>query len=69
MNYAQLAKHLMDELAKKPELGNMNVNICVGKDDYREIEKLESIYRFGVSNGQVKMTGVELAFYPEGITG
>lgn len=67
MNYKQLAARLMNELALHPELGDMKVNICVGKDDYREIDRLESVYRFGIENGQAKMTGVELAFYPEGI--
>lgn len=67
MNYRQLAATLMNELAKNPKLGDMKVNICVGKDDYREIDRLESVYRFGIENGQAKMTRVELAFYPEGI--
>lgn len=67
MNYRQLAATLMNELAKNPKLGDMKVNICVGKDDYREIDRLESVYKFGIENGQAKMTGVELAFYPEGI--
>ena len=47
----------------------MKVNICVGKDDYRDISKLETVYKFGVENGKAKMTGVELAFYPEGVCG
>lgn len=67
MNYRQLAATLMNQLALHPELGDMKVNICVGKDDYRDILKLESVYKFGVENGTAKMTGVELAFYPEGV--
>lgn len=67
MNYAQLAKRLMDELAVHPELGGMKVNVCVGKDDYRDIDRLEPVYRFGVDGGKVKMRCVELAFYPEGL--
>lgn len=67
MNYRQLAAIMMNQLALHPELGDMKVNICVGKDDYRDILKLESVYKFGVENGMAKMTGVELAFYPEGV--
>lgn len=67
MNYRQLAAIMMNQLALHPELGDMKVNICVGKDDYRDILKLESVYKFGVENGTAKMTGVELAFYPEGV--
>ena len=67
MNYKQLAAIMMNQLALHPELGDMKVNICVGKDDYRDILKLESVYKFGVENGTAKMTGVELAFYPEGV--
>jgi hypothetical protein len=69
MNYRQLAAIMMNQLALHPELGDMKVNICVGKDDYRDILKLESVYKFGVENGTAKMTGVELAFYPEGVCG
>jgi len=69
MNYRQLAATLMNELEKNPKLGDMKVNICVGKDDYRDISKLETIYKFGIENGQAKMTDVELAFYPEGVCG
>lgn len=69
MNYRQLAASMMNQLALHPELGDMKVNICVRKDDYRDISKLETIYKFGIENGQAKMTGVELAFYPEGICG
>lgn len=67
MNYRQLAAIMMNQLALHPELGDMKINICVGKDDYRDILKLESVYKFGVENGTAKMTGVELAFYPEGV--
>lgn len=67
MNYRQLAAIMMNQLALHPELGDMKVNICVGKDDYRDILKLESVYKFGVENGTAKMSGVELAFYPEGV--
>lgn len=67
MNYRQLAATLMNELAKNPKLGDMKVNICVGKDDYREIDRLESVYRFEFENGKIKQKGTELAFYPEGI--
>ena len=67
MNYRQLAAIMMNQLALHPELGDMKVNICVGKDDYRDILKLESVYKFGVENGTAKMTDVELAFYPEGV--
>jgi hypothetical protein len=67
MNYRQLAAIMMNQLALHPELGDMKVNICVGKDDYRDILKLESVYKVGVENGTAKMTGVELAFYPEGV--
>lgn len=69
MNYRQLAASMMNQLALHLELGDMKVNICVGKDDYRDISKLETIYKFGIENGQAKMTGVELAFYPEGVCG
>ena len=69
MNYRQLAAIMMNQLALHPEIGDMKVNICVGKDDYRDILKLESVYKFGVENGTAKMTGVELAFYPEGVCG
>lgn len=69
MNYRQLAAIMMNQLALHPELGDMKINICVGKDDYRDILKLESVYKFGVENGTAKMTGVELAFYPEGVCG
>ena len=69
MNYRKLAATLMNELALHPELGDMKVNICVGKNDYRGISKLESVYKFGVENGQAKMTSVELAFYLEGVCG
>ena len=69
MNYRQLAAIMMNQLALHPELGDMKVNICVGKDDYRNILKLESVYKFGVENGTAKMTSVELAFYPEGVCG
>ena len=67
MNYRQLAAIMMNQLALHPELGDIKLNICVGKDDYRDISKLESVYKFGVENGTAKMTGVELAFYPEGV--
>lgn len=67
MNYRQLAAIMMNQLALHPELGDMKINICVGKDDYRDILKLESVYKFGVENGTAKMTGVELAFYPEDV--
>lgn len=69
MNYRQLAAIMMNQLALHPELGDMKINIYVGKDDYRDILKLESVYKFGVENGTAKMTGVELAFYPEGVCG
>lgn len=69
MNYRQLAASMMNQLALHPELGDMKVNICVRKDDYRDISKLETFYKFGIENGQAKMTGVELAFYPEGVCG
>jgi len=69
MNYRQLAATLMNELAKNPKLGDLKVNICVGKDDYREIDRLESVYRFSFKNGKIEAKGTELAFYPEGISG
>lgn len=69
MNYRQLAASMMNQLALHPELGDMEVNICVGKDDYRDFSKLETIYKFGIDRGQAKMTGTELAFYPEGVCG
>lgn len=69
MNYRQLAASMMNQLALHPELGDMKVNICVGKDDYRDISKLETIYKFGIDRGQAKMTSTELAFYPEGVCG
>ena len=67
MNYKQLAARLMNELALHPEIGDMKVNICVGENDYREIDRLESVYRFGFEDGKIVAKGTELAFYPEGI--